>query len=158
MDDGLKAVMTVAGSDSGAGAGIQADIFTFASMGLYATSAIAALTAQNPCGVRSVYPASAQSLADQLAAVWEYYRPSAAKCGMLFNSELILTAADFFKNRPEIALVVDPVMISTSGAVLLPGVVLLLGALRLEQAAKVSRTSTITSITVVKHIYSNGTT
>ena len=115
----MKVALTVAGSDSGAGAGIQADLFAFAANGVYGTSAIAALTAQNPDGVRSIQASEPSFLRDQLEAVCEYYRPSAAKCGMLFNAELIEVAADFFEKNRSIKLVVDPVMISTSGAVLL---------------------------------------
>ena len=111
--------MTVAGSDSGAGAGIQADMLSIASQGVFATCAIAAMTAQNPGGVRAVQPSSAQFLAEQLESVCEYFKPAAAKCGMLFSAELAEVAARFFKSRPEIRLVVDPVMISTSGAKLL---------------------------------------
>lgn len=115
----MKVALTVAGSDSGAGAGIQADIFTFAANGVYATSAIAALTAQNPDGVRSIQAAAPDFLRSQLEAVCDYYKPSAAKCGMLFSAELINAAADFFIKHRDISLVVDPVMISTSGTVLL---------------------------------------
>lgn len=111
--------MTVAGSDSGAGAGIQADIFAIASQGVFATSAVAALTAQNPDGVRSILPVSPRFLADQMESVYGYFKPRAAKCGMLFNAELANAAADFFERHREIKLVVDPVMISTSGARLL---------------------------------------
>lgn len=111
--------MTVAGSDSGAGAGVQADIFTIANQGVFATSAVAALTAQNPGGVRSISPVSARFLTDQMESVYEYFKPRAAKCGMLFNAELVNAAADFFEKHREIRLVVDPVMISTSGARLL---------------------------------------
>ncbi len=111
--------MTVAGSDSGAGAGIQADIFTMASCGVFATSAIAALTAQNPSGVKSILPSTSEFLCDQLNSVYEYFKPQAAKTGMLFNATLIDVVAEFFKAHPEIKLVVDPVMISTSGTKLL---------------------------------------
>lgn len=115
----MKAAMTVAGSDSGAGAGIQADIFAIASQGVFATSAVAALTAQNPSGVRSIFPISADFLTAQMESVCEYFKPCAAKCGMMFNAELVNAAADFFGKHREIKLVVDPVMISTSGTKLL---------------------------------------
>ena len=115
----MKVALTVAGSDSGGGAGIQADILAMAQNGVFATCAIAAMTAQNPDGVRSVQPASAQFLQDQLESVNSYFKPEAAKCGMLFNAELAGVAAKFFRKNPQIKLVVDPVMVSTSGSKLL---------------------------------------
>lgn len=111
--------MTVAGSDSGGGAGVQADMLSFAANGVFATSAVAALTAQNPSGVRGIFAPPPEFLTAQMEAVWEYFRPSAAKCGMLFSAPIVGAAADFFERRREIALVVDPVMVSTSGAELL---------------------------------------
>ena len=117
----MKVALTVAGSDSGGGAGIQADILAMAQNGVFATCAIAAMTAQNPGGVRSVQPASPQFLSDQLESVNSYFKPEAAKCGMLFNAELAGVAAKFFKKNPQIKLVVDPVMVSTSGSKLLSG-------------------------------------
>ena len=111
--------MTVAGSDSGAGAGIQADLLAFAANGVYGCTAIAALTAQNPDGVSAISAPDASMLLAQMLAVQSFYKPSAAKTGMLFNVEIVECAAEFFKSRPEIALVADPVMISTSGARLL---------------------------------------
>ena len=111
--------MTVAGSDSGAGAGIQADILAMAQNGVFAACAVAALTAQNPGGVRGVQASTPRFLLDQLESVREYFNPAAAKCGMLFSAELAEAAAGFFEKNPQIRLVVDPVMISTSGAKLL---------------------------------------
>ncbi len=111
--------LTVAGSDSGGGAGIQADLLTFANLGVHGLTAIAALTSQNPDGVRFVQAASVRSLKTQLEAVCEFFNPSAAKCGMLFDAPRIRCAARFFASRPNIKLVVDPVCAATSGAPLL---------------------------------------
>ncbi len=115
----MKTALTIAGSDSGGGAGIQADILTFAANKVFATSAISSLTAQNPDGVLAVEPVSPNFLRAQLEAVWSYFKPEGIKCGMLFNAELIETVADFFKDKKNLRLVIDPVMISTSGSVLL---------------------------------------
>ena len=111
--------MTVAGSDSGGGAGIQADLLSFAANGVFGCTAIAALTAQNPSKVSAVRATDPQMLRAQMDAICAYFKPSAAKTGMLFSAELIECAADFFAEHPEIPLVADPVMISTSGAKLL---------------------------------------
>lgn len=111
--------LSVAGSDSGGGAGIQADLLTFAANGVYGCTAIAALTAQNPDGVYAASSPDAPMLRAQLDAVCRFYKPQAAKTGMLFDAEIAEAAADFFSEHPEISLVADPVMISTSGAKLL---------------------------------------
>jgi len=115
--------LTIAGSDSGGGAGIQADLKTFAALGVHGTSAIACLTAQNPKRVLAVETCSPVLLRRQIEAVFEELPPAAVKTGMLFTEENIRVAANFFRN-PQSAicsppLVVDPVMVSTSGAVLL---------------------------------------
>jgi len=111
--------LTIAGSDSGGGAGIQADLKTFAALGVHGTSAIACITAQNPRCVLAVETCSPGILRQQIEAVFEEFPPGAVKTGMLFSAENIRIVASFFKagNRPP--LVVDPVMVSTSGAVLL---------------------------------------
>lgn len=111
--------MSVAGSDSGAGAGIQADLLTFAAHGIYGCTAITALTAQNPDRVSAVYGANPDFLTAQLEAVETFYKPKSAKTGMLFDSAIVENVADFFAKHKEISLVVDPVMISTSGSRLL---------------------------------------
>lgn len=115
----MKVALTVAGSDSGAGAGIQADILTMSAMGVFATSAITSLTAQNPDSVSGIEPVSAGFLRAQLEAVKSYFNISAAKTGMIFSAELAEVCVDFFSQNPDISLVVDPVMISTSGSRLL---------------------------------------
>lgn len=115
----MPCAMTVAGSDSGAGAGIQADILAIAANGVYACSVVTALTAQNPDGVYGVLPAGAESVEAQMKAVADFYSPEAAKTGMLFDAQTVAAVAKFFKANRKIKLVVDPVAVSTSGAKLL---------------------------------------
>jgi hydroxymethylpyrimidine/phosphomethylpyrimidine kinase len=112
--------LTIAGSDSGGGAGIQADLKAFAAAGCFGTSAIVALTAQNTVGVTAVHEVPAAFVRAQLEAVFDDIGVDAAKTGMLFSRELIETVADFLAERP-VPLVVDPVMIASSGAELLEG-------------------------------------
>lgn len=111
--------LTVAGSDSGGSAGVEADLLSFAAFGVHGCAAVAALTAQNPDEVRAVAPCRAAFLLSQLECVADYYPVGAAKTGMLFNAALVKAAAKFFAARRDIKLVVDPVMISTSRARLL---------------------------------------
>jgi hydroxymethylpyrimidine/phosphomethylpyrimidine kinase len=119
----LPVALTIAGSDSGGGAGIQADLKTFAALGVHGTSAIACLTAQNPKRVLAVEPCSPKMLRRQIEAVFEELQPAAVKTGMLFTAQNISVVAKFFGNpqsasrKPQ--LIVDPVLISTSGAKLL---------------------------------------
>jgi len=119
----LPVALTIAGSDSGGGAGIQADLKTFAALGVHGTSAIACLTAQNPKRVLGVEPCSPKMLRQQIEAVFAELPPVAVKTGMLFSAENISVVANFFRNRQSAIgnrqLVVDPVMLSTSGARLL---------------------------------------
>ena len=111
--------LTLAGSDSGGGAGIQADLLTFAAHGVFGTTAITALTAQNPDGVSSVNPVPAEFVREQAEQVARYFNIGAAKTGMLAAAEIINAVADFFEAHREIKIVVDPVMIATSGAKLI---------------------------------------
>jgi hydroxymethylpyrimidine/phosphomethylpyrimidine kinase len=111
--------MTIAGSDSGGGAGIQADLKTFHSLGVFGTSAITCLTAQNPASITAVEAISASVVRAQMNQIADYFSIRAIKTGMLFNNEIILAVTDFLKSRPEIKVIVDPVMVATSGAVLL---------------------------------------
>ncbi len=111
--------LTIAGSDSGSGAGIQADLKTFAALGVHGTSVITCLTAQNPRRVLAVEPSSPRIVRQQMKAVFEELRPAAVKTGMLFSAEIIRVVAGFFKKQKRPPLVVDPVMVSTSGAALL---------------------------------------
>jgi hydroxymethylpyrimidine/phosphomethylpyrimidine kinase len=110
--------LTIAGSDSGGGAGIQADLKAFAAAGCFGTSAIVALTAQNTLGVTAVQELPPGFVEAQLDAVFSDIGVDAAKTGMLFSRELIDTVADFLASHP-VPLVVDPVMVASSGAKLL---------------------------------------
>jgi hydroxymethylpyrimidine/phosphomethylpyrimidine kinase len=110
--------LTIAGSDSGGGAGIQADLKAFAAAGSHGMSAIVALTAQNTQGVTAVHEVPPAFVRKQLQAVWDDIGVDAAKTGMLFSRELIEVVADFLAGHP-VPLVVDPVMVASSGAKLL---------------------------------------
>lgn len=110
--------LTIAGSDSGGGAGIQADLKAFAAAGCHGMSAIVALTAQNTQGVTAVHEAPVDFVRAQLDAVFSDIGVDAAKTGMLFSRPLIDTVADFLEDHP-VPLVVDPVMVASSGAKLL---------------------------------------
>jgi len=111
--------LTIAGSDSGGGAGIQADLKTFAALRVHGTTAITCLTAQNPAAVIGVQPATPRLVRLQLEALFAELPPAAAKTGMLFNAAIIAEVAAFWKRASRPPLVVDPVMIATSGASLL---------------------------------------
>ncbi len=111
-------VLTIAGSDSGGGAGIQADLKTFAILGTYGTSVITALTAQSGLGVSGIHAPPADFVALQLKTVLENFPIKAAKTGMLFSSEIIDYIAQELKNK-DFPLVVDPVCVSTTGHVLI---------------------------------------
>ena len=112
---GLKTVLTIAGSDSGGGAGIQADIKTIMANGCYAMSAITALTAQNTMGVTGIQETTPEMLALQLDAVFTDIRPDAIKIGMVASEKLIRVIADMLKEYQAEHVVVDTVMVSTSG-------------------------------------------
>ncbi|WP_147804029.1 bifunctional hydroxymethylpyrimidine kinase/phosphomethylpyrimidine kinase [Alkalicoccus halolimnae] len=111
--------LTIAGSDSGGGAGIQADLKTFQELEVYGMSAITALTAQNTVGVQGVYPASTEALHAQIESVLSDIGADAIKTGMLYDEERIDIVASFAKKSNFPPLIVDPVMISTSGTPLL---------------------------------------
>jgi hydroxymethylpyrimidine/phosphomethylpyrimidine kinase len=110
--------LTIAGSDSGGGAGIQADLKAFAAAGCHGTSAIVALTAQNTTGVTAVHEVPPEFVRAQLEAVFGDIGVDAAKTGMLFSARTVKTVADFLAEHP-VPLVVDPVMVASSGARLL---------------------------------------
>ena len=118
MPQKIPVALTIAGSDSGGGAGIQADLKTFAAFGVHGASAIACLTAQNPARVLAIEPCPPKTLRRQLESVFQELPPSAVKTGMLFNAENVRGVATFLKNK-QTPLIVDPVMVSTSGAKLL---------------------------------------
>jgi hydroxymethylpyrimidine/phosphomethylpyrimidine kinase len=112
--------LTIAGSDSGGGAGIQADLKTFAAIGVHGTSVITCLTAQNPKQVLAVSAASPEIVRQQLTAVFEELPPRAVKTGMLYSEGIISEVAEFLaRRRRRPILIVDPVLIATSGARLL---------------------------------------
>jgi hydroxymethylpyrimidine/phosphomethylpyrimidine kinase len=115
----LPIALTIAGSDSGGGAGIQADLKTFAALGVHGTSSITCLTAQNPRRVLGIQACRPKMLESQLQAVGSELPPAAVKTGMLFSSSLIRCVADWYRKSPRPPLVVDPVMVATSGALLL---------------------------------------
>ena len=112
----LKTALTIAGSDSSGGAGIQADLKTMTMNGVYAMSAITALTAQNTTGVSGVFEVTPDFLAQQIDAVFEDIRPDAVKIGMVSSSALIRAIAERLKFYQANNIVVDTVMVATSGA------------------------------------------
>jgi hydroxymethylpyrimidine/phosphomethylpyrimidine kinase len=114
----IRRCLTIAGSDSGGGAGVQADLKAFAAAGCHGMSAIVALTAQNTVGVTAVHEVPPAFVRAQLEAVFDDLGVDAAKTGMLFSVPVIETVADYLAAHP-VPLVVDPVLISSSGARLL---------------------------------------
>jgi hydroxymethylpyrimidine/phosphomethylpyrimidine kinase len=110
--------LTIATSDSGGGAGIQADLKAFAAAGCHGMSALVALTAQNTAGVSAIHELPPEFVVGQLEAIFDDIGVDAAKTGMLFSQRLIETVADFLEEHPA-PLVVDPVMVASSGARLL---------------------------------------
>lgn len=113
--------LTIAGSDSGGGAGIQADLKTFSALGVYGCSAITALTAQNTLGVQGIFDVEPEFVHQQLTSVLSDLNVGAAKVGMLSQPEVIDTVARAVSEYNIQSLVVDPVMVATSGDVLLQG-------------------------------------
>ena len=112
-------LLSIAGSDSGGGAGIQADLKTFAALGCFGMTAITALTAQNTLGVRAIHGVPAQMLRDQIDAVLEDIGADAVKIGMLHSPDIVKTVADAIDRHALVNVVLDPVMVATSGAVLI---------------------------------------
>ena len=115
----MRTALTIAGSDSSGGAGIQADIKTMTANGVFATSAITALTAQNTTGVTDILEATPSFLAAELDAVFTDIFPDAVKIGMVSSAELITVIADKLRQYGARHIVVDPVMVATSGSKLL---------------------------------------
>jgi len=115
----MKVVLTIAGSDSSGGAGIQADIKTIAAHGLYAESVITALTAQNTTGVYGVLEAPPEFVANQMACVFDDIPPHAVKIGMVSNIAIMEVIAEGLKKYDAKNVVVDPVMVATSGGKLM---------------------------------------
>ena len=115
----MKTALTIAGSDSSGGAGIQADLKTMTANGVYAMSAITALTAQNTTGVTDILESTPRFLSEQLDAIFTDIFPDAVKIGMVSSAELIAVIAAKLKEYKAENIVVDPVMVATSGAKLL---------------------------------------
>lgn len=111
--------LTIAGSDSGGGAGIQADLKTFSSLGVYGASVITAITAQNTKGVRGIQAVSQEIVKGQIEAVFEDLRIDAVKIGMLHNKENVESVANAIDSYCPSRVILDPVMISTSGSKLM---------------------------------------
>ena len=114
----MPIAVTIAGSDSGGGAGIQADLKTFSAFGVYGASVVTALTAQNTCGVQGVEPVSPGFVAAQLDSVLSDLAVDAIKTGMLADAGIVETVARALRDGPR-PVVVDPVMVATNGDVLL---------------------------------------
>ena len=111
--------LTIAGSDSGGGAGIQADIKTFSSLGVFGASAITAITAQNTQGVRGIQAISPEILREQIEAILEDFIVDAVKIGMLHNKDAVKVVSETLSSFQQTSIILDPVMISTSGSKLL---------------------------------------
>ncbi|RJE87587.1 bifunctional hydroxymethylpyrimidine kinase/phosphomethylpyrimidine kinase [Paenibacillus sp. 1011MAR3C5] len=115
----IHKALTIAGSDSGGGAGIQADLKTFQELGVYGMSAITAITAQNTLGVQAVYPMEAGAVAEQLRSLGDDLPPDAVKTGMLAHASIITAVAEQMAHYRFPHLVIDPVMIAKGGTSLL---------------------------------------
>ena len=119
MKKKFACALTIAGSDSGGGAGIQADLKTFAALGVHGTCAITCVTAQNPRRITGIQPIRADMVHRQIETVFAELPPAAVKTGMLYSADIIRAVAKFFARGKWPPLIVDPVMVATSGAVLL---------------------------------------
>lgn len=115
----IQKALTIAGSDCGGGAGIQADLKTFQELNVYGMSAITAVTAQNTRGVQGIYPLAPEAVIEQLTSIAVDIPPQAIKTGMLVNRDIISHVADFVRSHSWKRLVVDPVMIAKGGTSLL---------------------------------------
>ncbi len=138
MND-LPVALSIAGSDSGGGAGVQADLLTFAANGVFGTTAITCLTAQNPDGVSGVSAVAPEFVVEQARQVLDFFAVRAVKTGMLLDTPIIEAVAELLGGRRGLPLVVDPVMVATSGAALLkPEAVAAVGGKLLPLAALVT--------------------
>lgn len=108
-------VLTIAGFDGSGGAGLQADIKTISALGCYATSVLTALPVQNTLGVESIYPIPEEVVARQIASVMDDIPPKAIKIGMVHTKALLMTIVDMLTKYPEVPIIFDPVMVSSSG-------------------------------------------
>lgn len=119
MNPPLPVALSIAGSDSGGGAGIQADLLTFAACGAYGATAVTCLTAQNPAGVSGIHAVPGAFVREQAEQVAKFFPVGAVKSGMLLNADIVGAVADFLDAHPQIPYVLDPVMVASSGARLL---------------------------------------
>lgn len=117
----MKSVLSIAGSDSSGGAGIQADIKTIQAMGLFAQTAVTAITAQNTLGVTAVHNVATDVVEAQIDAVFEDIRPDAVKIGMVSSAQIVHAIAESLKKHDAQLIVLDPVMVATSGSALAEG-------------------------------------
>lgn len=108
-------VLTIAGSDSGGGAGIQADLKTFAALGCFGTSAITAVTAQNTLGITAIHPIPPAIIQSQVTAVMDDIRPAAIKIGMLPDAETVYALAETLQKYKDVPIILDPVIKATAG-------------------------------------------
>lgn len=115
----IKKILSIAGSDCSGGAGIQADLKTISAHGMYGMSVITSVTAQNTTGVYGVYDVEPEFVGKQIDCVFEDIKPDAVKIGMVSNTDIIMHIAKHLHNYKPDILVVDPVMVSTSGCMLL---------------------------------------
>ncbi|UPK44815.1 bifunctional hydroxymethylpyrimidine kinase/phosphomethylpyrimidine kinase [Paenibacillus pabuli] len=115
----IAQALTIAGSDNGGGAGIQADLKTFQELGVYGMTVITAIAAQNTTGVQGVFPISYEGVAQQLDSTGDDFKPSAVKTGMLYNTEIIQLVTEKWQQYGWSNLVIDPVMVAKGGAPLL---------------------------------------
>lgn len=115
----MPVALTIAGSDSGGGAGVQADLKTFAALGVHGTSAITAITAQNTSGVSAILELPVELVRQQIDAVMEDIGVQGAKTGMLSSAQIIAAVAEAVRHHGIVSLVVDPVMVAKGGARLL---------------------------------------
>jgi hydroxymethylpyrimidine/phosphomethylpyrimidine kinase len=131
--------LTIAGSDSGGGAGIQADLKTFAALGVHGTSALTCVTAQNPRRVLGLQPCRPEVVRSQIEAVLAELPPAAVKTGMLYSAGIIRVLVELFGTKRRFPLIVDPVMVATSGTRLLkPAAIGILRSELLPQATLVT--------------------
>jgi hydroxymethylpyrimidine/phosphomethylpyrimidine kinase len=114
-----RAVLTIAGSDSGGGAGIQADLKTFSALGCFGASAITAITAQNTTGVSGIHPVPPEMVRAQIAAVMEDIGPRAIKIGMIYSAAQADAVRDALSAYPDVPVVFDPVMLASTGEALM---------------------------------------
>ncbi len=119
MTTAVPVALTIAGSDCSSGAGIQADLKTFQHFQVHGLTAVTCVVSETARIVRAVHPVPVYIVRDQISLLLDSFPVTAAKTGMLFSTEIVRMVADIFQNHPDIQLVVDPVMIATSGASLL---------------------------------------